>query len=189
MSLPMMAEPVENETATAATLSLPATWVGLHASHEAWIYATPDDRGRIDDSDLSILRSLAEIPAARWSSLCSAAGWTPLGAAAMSWCEGATLREVREAWETVEPLLTVDEITCRPARLLNPALLPETTTHGMRKLSSMVVAGDDNNLQISLQIAHHPAKLMVDLSKDILSGADPSLAEHIRYATELNAQA
>ena len=72
--------------------------------------------------------NLSKLSAANWSSLCSAAGWTVYGAVALSWCKDAKLEDVWAGWLTSGfPLKPLPEHE-RPARFLNPALLPEVKT-------------------------------------------------------------
>lgn len=163
-------------------LSLPEIWMGLHAGQKAWEQAAPADRATIDESDRSILALLCEVEAARWSALCAAAGWTPVGASALSWCAGASLSEVRTVWETVQPILPTCDAACRPAHLLRSEVLP-----ARQRLSDIVLAGDHSNLQICLMIANEPISIEIDLPSETLRTAAPELAAHILRAVELGA--
>ena len=162
---------------------LPEIWLGLHASHQAWLVAADDEAARasMDDSDRSVLSALTTVDTGRWAAFCAATGWTPLAAAALSWCSGATLGTVRRAWEEAQDVLPADAEACRPARLMNAAILPAANPDsGQRSLSSIVLAGEDSNLQIAIAIAHAPAAVAVDLPSDVTRAAAPELAPHLR---------
>ena len=151
-------------------------WQGLHLSALAW-QGIPDDHGQagqrmlIDDSDLSVLRTLSDFPAERWTQLCDATGWTVYGAIALSWCSGAELPQVWEGWlASGHPLLPTPDCE-RPARLLNPALLPET-----RQLSALIAASTPSSLGLCAMIAASDAPLVIDLSAGQLKNAPAQIA-------------
>ena len=159
------------EPAPETALTLADIWSGLRADHAAWIAAGPDLRASIDESDLSLLRELAAVEATRWQQLCDALGWTPLGAVALSWCIGANLRDTREAWAASGADITPDPASLRPARLLNPALLPERP-----RLSDLALTCEDDDLQLCILIAAAPEPLDIDLPPESLKTASPRVA-------------
>ncbi|KZL02626.1 hypothetical protein PsAD26_04706 [Pseudovibrio sp. Ad26] len=78
-------------------------WQGLHASEPLWIASAGVDGGnenqtRIDETDLSLLKRLEAFPAKRWAQMCDGIGWTPLGAAALSWCQSSNDQVFKVAW-------------------------------------------------------------------------------------------
>jgi len=158
-------------------LTLADVWTSLHASAEVWRNVPHDaaQQERIDDSDLSMLRNLSRVPAALWQKLCEALGWTVYGSVGLSRCEGAEIGMVCAAWEASATVLTPDPVACRPAWLLNPALVPES-----RKLSDLMMAGEDSNLQICLFIAARSEPIEINLPEDTLQGAAPQLADFLR---------
>lgn len=162
-------------------LTLADVWTSLHASAEAWQRAAEDAdlQARIDESDLSIMQTLCEVPAVRWHGLCDALGWTPYGSAALSWCAGADIDAVRDTWEATGTVLTPDPVVRRPARFLNPALIPAS-----RKLSDLVRAGAGSNLQICLFIAARAEPVEIDLPRETLHGAAPQLTDFLRVGLQ-----
>ena len=159
------------EPALDASLTLADIWSGLHADHAAWISAEPNLQASLDESDLSLLRELATVEASRWQQLCDALGWTPLGAVALSWCAGASLRNTREAWAASGADLTPAPASRRPARLLNPALRPERS-----RLSDLALACEDDDLQLCILIVAAPEPLDIDLPPESLKTASPRVA-------------
>jgi hypothetical protein len=155
-------------------------WQGLHYNAVAW-RDIPDDvgqdaqRAQIDASDLSLLGVLSEYPADRWMNLCDATGWTVYGAIALSWCSGAELANVWEGWlASGYPLLPTPECE-RPARLLNPALLPET-----RNLSGLIAASTPSTLGLCAMIAASDKPLTIDLSAQQLKNAPAQIASFLK---------
>ncbi|KZL26498.1 hypothetical protein [Pseudovibrio sp. Ad37] len=78
-------------------------WQGLHASEPLWIASAGIEGGqenqtRIDETDLSLLKKLESFPAKRWAQMCDGIGWTPLGAAALSWCQSSNNQAFKVAW-------------------------------------------------------------------------------------------
>ena len=155
-------------------------WQGLHLSALGW-QSVPDDHGQaqqrdaIDQSDISVLGSLADFPAERWISLCDATGWTVYGSVALSWCAGATLPQVWEGWlASGYPLIPLPEYE-RPARLLNPDLLPKT-----RQLSGLIAASTPSSLGLCALIATSDAPIAIDLSSEQLKNAPPQIAAFLK---------
>lgn len=163
-------------------------WQGLHAGARSWErtgygMAGDQDRTLIDASDLSVLRSLQNFPAASWRDLCSAAGWTVYGSIALAWCQGATVVQVWDGWLASEfPLKPLPEYE-RPARFLNPALIPQTQ-------SLVGIAGWVNglgykysptyDLAIAAVIAGLKAPLIFDMGPELMLQARPQIAAFLK---------
>ena len=110
--------------------------------------------------------ALKQVDAQRWNKLCDASGWTAYGAVALSWCQGATLPQVFDGWRASGfPLKPLPEYE-RPARFINPALLPRT-----RKLSELATAAEPDILALCAMIAHSPEPLEFDVSHPSLRGS------------------
>lgn len=87
-------------------------------------------------------------------------------AVALSWCEGATLPQVFDGWRASGfPLKPLPEYE-RPARFINPALLPQT-----RKLSELATAAEPDILALCAMIAHSPEPLEFDVPHPSLRGS------------------
>ncbi|TQM90403.1 hypothetical protein BD293_0039 [Roseinatronobacter monicus] len=173
-----LCNPMAGVTDLGDGLTVVDIWQGLHANAKAWpvnpygLASAAQNRTLIDGTDLSVLRALAAYPGAGWSALCTAAGWTSYGAVALSWCQGATLPQVLDAWLasgfSLKPLPEYE----RPARLLNPTLLPQT-----RSLSALVEAAQPNAFALCVMIAHSPEPLDFDMSLETLQSVpQPQLA-------------
>src|SRR5690606_34613997 len=88
----------------------------------------------VGEGETTIRRELQSVPAASWMSLCAAAGWTHVGAASLSWCDGASEAEVWHAWTEATPAgLPPEDVFFIAARSMTPVFLFETQT-----LSSLV---------------------------------------------------
>ena len=158
-------------------------WQGLHLSALAW-QGIPDDHGQveqrrlIDDSDRSVLGALSEYPAQNWMQLCNATGWTVYGAVALSWCSGAELSQVWEGWlASGHPLLPTPECE-RPARLLNPDLLPKT-----RQLSELIAASTPSTIGLCALIAASDRPLVIDMPPERLKNAPAQIACFLKSRT------
>ena len=151
--------------------TLADVWIMLH--HDAYILAnnsgTGAARGNTESVDLydqRVLKMLVDVSLQEWEKLCTAAGWTAYGAVALSWCEGATLPQVFDSWRASGfPLKPLPEYE-RPARFINPALLPRT-----RKLSELAAAAEPDILGLCAMIAHSPEPLEFDVPHPSLRGS------------------
>ena len=180
MTIDSHADPLLGVIDLADNITPVDVWQGLHLSATAW-QLVPDDAGQneqralIDQSDLSVLSSLSEFPAERWTSLCDATGWTVYGSIALSWCAGGTLAQVWEGWlSSGYPLMPMPEYE-RPARLLNPALLPKSG-----KLSELIAASTPSTLGLCALIAASDAPLEIDLSAEQLKNAPAQIAAFLK---------
>ena len=165
-------------------------WQGLHANARAWSdvpYAgsQSQDHILIDGTDLSVLKALENYSAKGWHALCTAAGMTVYGAVALSWCEGAELSQVWDGWEASGfPLKPSPEFE-RPARFINPTLLPQTN-----KLSGILEACNNKyqdeaiyNLAICATIASQKEPPEFDLPPENLTRAQPQIAAFLKSRT------
>jgi hypothetical protein len=83
----------------------------------------------IGDGEIAIRRELQSIPAASWASLCTAAGWTHVGAASLSWCDGVNEEELWQAWTEATPsAASPEDAFFIAARSMNPMFLLEDRT-------------------------------------------------------------
>lgn len=134
----MVANYTQGSKELAEDLTLPYAWVSLHinAQLEQDILQNTrlsHERNRVVCELQSVLESLQELDAKNWASLCNISGMTIYGAVALSWCQDAKLPQVWEGWHASRfPLKPLPEYE-RPARFLNPALLPQSN-----KLSEIV---------------------------------------------------
>ena len=156
--------------------TLPRIWFDCHECAEQWL-ASPSnprqihDRKMVDDAQRDATKHLAKTPASRWFYLCTAAGMTVYGAVALSWCEGAELSQVWEGWEASGfPLKPLPEYE-RPARFINPALLPTTNS-----LLELVKLAENKPLPICAMIVAKGDALDVDLSVNMAANASPQIA-------------
>lgn len=182
--MPMTVDPVDDPMRGVVDLSENMTpvdvWQGLHLSARAWqeVPAGPDQdvqRASIDESDLSILSVLSNYPAGHWKRLCEATGWTVYGAVALSWCSSAELNDIWEGWLASGSPLMPRPVSERPARLINPALLPKT-----RNLSALIKASSPNTLGLCALIAASDAPLNIDMSAQQFVNAPPMVASFMK---------
>ena len=155
-------------------------WQGLHANAHAWIdspygVSQEQDRILIDGTDISVLRALSVYPVKKWIALCEAVGWTAYGAVGLSWCEGAELPQIWEAWEASGSALKPLPEYERPARFINPALLPRT-----RKITDIINLTKPNKLAFGALVAASSEPLIFDLSAAVLVQAEPQLAAFLK---------
>lgn len=155
-------------------------WQGLHLSALAWEgvandHGQAEQRAMIDQSDISVLSALSEYPAERWKHLCDATGWTVYGAVALSWCADADLPSVWEGWLASGFALIPSPVFERPARLLNPALMPQT-----RQLSALIAASTPSSLGLCAMIAASDAPLKIDMTAAQLKNAPAQIASFLK---------
>ena len=156
------------------------TWLTLHKNAKAWIKAPlgniqNEDRALFDAATMNSLSALQNIDASVWEALCIGTGVTVYGAVALSWCEGADIQDVWNGWETSGfPLKPLPEYE-RPARFLNPALMPKT-----RSLKGIVDAVGNSSLAICAAIASSPEPLEFDLDPKVMQSAKPQLAAFLK---------
>lgn len=114
----------------------------------------------IGEGERAIRRELQSIPAASWVSLCAAAGWTHVGAASLSWCDGASEEQVWQAWAEATPsAVPREDAFFIAARSMNPAFLFENQT-----LSSFVPHLLAANMKVYVSLAARCEQVSMDCS-------------------------
>lgn len=153
-------------------LSLPQIWQQLHSDACEWRDVPRnsrfyDLRAMIDDSDKEALLQLREIPFGRWQHLCYGAGWTPLGAIALSWCKDMhALQPVAEAWAHSGVAVTPDPHILRSIAMSNPAVLPR-----FARLSEIIAFTGGDGLQCALLMVAAAPSLTIDFDSERLRQA------------------
>ena len=111
--------------------SLIGLWNKIHENAVFWMNIPigserENDLSLLDDAIASIVTSsITKVEYNHWHGLCSAAGWTSYGAIALSWCKDPAIADVWSGWlSSGFPLKPLPEFE-RPARFINPALLPQ----------------------------------------------------------------
>lgn len=103
-------------------------WTGLHVELENWRLKCShvnEDLHPLRDTENSVyLKELQAFPARKWALIGDGAGWTPVSAMALSWCEGTTWKGVLKAWEAINNLDLESDVTSLSAQMTNPKLLP-----------------------------------------------------------------
>lgn len=159
-------------------------WFQLHQHAEVWAQniqngMDPEDLTYNDDEDALLFRSLDDFAVQRWIKLCEALEWTVYGAVALSWCKDADLSQVWEGWEASGfPLKPLSEYE-RPARFINPALLP--ATNSLLELARIV---ENKTLPICAMIVAKGDALDVDLTPGQATNASPQIAAFLKAHME-----
>ncbi|WP_150523829.1 hypothetical protein [Roseibium sediminis] len=117
-------------------------WYGLHVEIESWHLKfngiSNNLNSRTDSAVLTLLSGLHDFPAERWIMIGCGAGWTPVAAAALSWCEDATWKNVLTAWKSIEDFHLESRSAKLSAQMLNPKLLPEPDLKKILELGETV---------------------------------------------------
>lgn len=114
----------------------------------------------VGEGETTIRRELQSVPAASWMSLCAAAGWTHVGAASLSWCDGASEAEVWHAWTEATPAgLPPEDVFFIAARSMNPVFLFENQT-----LSSLVPHLIADKIKVCVSLAARCEQISMDCS-------------------------
>lgn len=178
-------------------------WQGLNGNAKAWqeLIFNPENTevcARIDGSDRQFISYLQNFPASRWLMMCHGTGWTVYGAVALSWCAGAKLEDVWSGWEASDFPLRPEPASERPARFLNPALLPAVVTGSNpeqntavtagattpRSLRALTEAAENRPLPLCAMIAANDLPIIFDLPADMLSKASPQIASFLKSRME-----
>ena len=157
-------------------------WYLLHRHADIWITSSNANCEKIDGTDAGVIRSASSIQATRWSALCAAAGWTVYGAVALSWCEGAKLEDVWAGWlASGFPLKPLPQFE-RPARFINPALLPQTNKSGEINKLMKETSPDGNTYQLAVSAAIAALKepLEFELEPEQYKDAMPQIAAFLK---------
>lgn len=154
-------------------------WNSLHNNAKIWLEAskhkmTDADRALVDGSDIGLLRALATFPAAKWSAMCEAVGWTVYSAVGLSWCEGAVLKDVVAAWRSSGVTIAPTPEMRRPARMINPTIFPETNN-----LSEIVTAVESDVLSVAIILAARREPIALDIPNNALASAHPMIANFL----------
>ena len=137
----------------------------------------------IDKCDLEFMREFARYGCLLSKNIFAELGWTSYGAVALSWCEGARLEDVWSGWLTSGfPLKPLPEYE-RPARFLNPALVPQ-----MVRLCEIVTwvnaqrypDAPTYDLAIAAMIAGLKAPLVFDMAPEMMGAARPQVAAFLK---------
>jgi len=106
------------------------TWVTLHAVFKEWQYYS-NDHTRQTEIATHLERQLNELNVISnhsWRSLLELQGVTPIGLAALSWTQGAHLKDVIPIWASIRAenlLASIEEIIS--LHFINQELLPSPT--------------------------------------------------------------
>lgn len=180
--------PLGLEFKGARTIEGPMTvvdiWQLLHTDAKEWRQVPRNSnffkiREMLDDADRDALQKLHAFEADHWEHLCFGAGWTIIGAVALSWCNDATLERVVDAWRNVDTKIKPDAPTLRAAGMLCPRLLPES-----KRLSEIIATVERDAFTIALIIAAHDGNVETDLDDTTLSQAPDTLIPMLSYALQ-----
>ncbi|TNE64061.1 MAG: hypothetical protein EP336_16420 [Rhodobacteraceae bacterium] len=167
------------------TYTLIGFWSKLHAFFyelETSLRGLLPEEGRITHNIRTLCHSMAQIPADKWSGLCSSIGPTVYGAIALSWCKDAELSQVWEGWHASGfPLKPSPEFE-RPARFINPALMPVSDSlHDILNAEARKHEDPEiHTLAICARIAAVQGPLKFDIPLDSLKTAPPQIAAFLK---------
>ncbi len=172
-------DPMQGATDLGDGLTPIDIWQGLHANARNWSavrYGASQhhDRTLIDGSDLSVFKALATFPAAKWSAMCEAVGWTIYGAVGLSWCKDTALSEVVAAWKETGLKINPTPEMRRPAQMINPAIFPETNS-----LREAVIAVESDVLSVAIILAARREPIALDIPNNALASAHPMIANFL----------
>ena len=112
------------------------------------------------------MEALKNADADRWSGLCSSAGWTSYGAIALSWCRGATLKDVGRGLASALTVIEASPHFTRLADMLCPEVVPQPLT-----LVSLTDACANEYPAFCLVLARSQVQVIHDLPPDLLADA------------------
>lgn len=164
-------------------------WQGIH--HRALHWNLPPEGKTIEEHQFSIsfddrntcIILEENVLSKHWYSLCNSIGMTVYGAASLSWCKDAEPSQVWESWLASNfPLKPLPEFE-RPARFINPALMPQSN-----KLSGILEILNNRHhdssrtysLAICASIAASKEPLEFDISAEKLATATPQIASFLK---------
>ncbi|QUS59151.1 hypothetical protein [Pseudovibrio brasiliensis] len=120
------------------TITAIEAWLGLHVELENWHIKFDEAEEHLhplkDRANLTYLGFLKGFPAKQWAMIGDGAGWTPVAAMALSWCEGATWESVLKAWQSIESLDLESTVSNLAAQMTNPKFLPEPNLAAVLKI-------------------------------------------------------
>ena len=155
-------------------------WRALHQNAQSLERAvfhgiSQKDCNIFDDKDNHLYGLLSSLESSRWHSLCTAAGMTVYGAVALSWCEGAELSQVWEGWEASGfPLKPLPEYE-RPARFINPALLPQTNS-----LDALLDVESENELAFCAMLSALQEPLEFDMPVETMKKSPVQISAFLK---------
>lgn len=150
-------------------------WREILRFAEKHVTAQVENAEVFDALSFEFLNDLKGVSSEDWSKMCHGIGPTVYGAVALSWCEDAELSQVWDGWRASEfPIKPLPEYE-RPARFINPGLLPPTNS-----LLAIVEFSANRPLPICAIIAALKEPLAFDMSKEQLSGASPQIAAFLK---------
>lgn len=113
----------------------------------------------VGEAETTIQRELQSIPATSWERLCEAAGWTQVGAASLSWCDGASDEQVWRAWENATPSTPGGDAFFIAAKSMNGKFLLEDET-----LSAFVPHLLTDKMKVYVSLAARSEQVLMDCS-------------------------
>ena len=150
-------------------------WIEIHRLAEKHAKSLPHDAKVFDALTLELLNDLSSVDATKWRALCRGIGFTVYGAVAMSWCKNAQLSEVLEDWCLSGVTFSPGFYNERPARFVNPALLPHEAS-----LKRIVELSESNQFLTCVMIAASKFPLQFDLPFHVLNKAPINIAAFLR---------
>lgn len=158
---------------TSGGMDLPDLWRVIHLSgrlaERAAAIVPNSDPGPAEDLHRAWSvhkRELASVPIGRWQGLCSAAGWTWLGAAASSWCLGAQLEQVWAAWRSCAAPLESGPAFHYAAHRMNPDLLGSRVDVS----GQPIIRDETDDVMICVMLSVAPSRLVVQGGRGCGSG-------------------
>ncbi|ARC87155.1 hypothetical protein [Rhodovulum sp. MB263] len=117
-----------------------------------------------DQLTLEFLHDLREVEAEDWRQMCWGLGPTVYGAVGLSWCRGVDLAMVWQDWEASGFPILPDARHMRPARLLNPELMPVTES-----LQSIAQISRGNLVAFCAIVAFSEGRIFIDVPESDLA--------------------
>jgi len=165
-------------------------WQILHSNAKEWEEVPRNSkffeiRDMLDQADRQALEKLASFEVTLWQHLCYGAGWTILGAIALSWCKDAQLEHVATGWAHVSAQVDTAEMTLHAVQKINPALVPPSN-----RLGDITAELNGDPFQIAITLAALKCDVLIDLDAQTILEAPPvliptlsmAIAEHERNA-------
>ncbi|WP_237093424.1 hypothetical protein [Nereida sp. MMG025] len=159
-------------------------WQMLHSNAQEWETVPRNShffkiREMLDQADRDALKKLEDYDALLWEHLCYGAGWTIIGAVALSWCKGANLAQISKIWQSISPEIALDPATLRVIGMLRPQLLPASD-----RLSEIAASLEGDVFLIALSIIALQGKIHVDVQRSELENAPDLLRFALIYMAE-----
>jgi len=147
--------------------SMPDLWRILHSNANLRVRFVKTAQPRraagvsalIGEGETTIRRELQSIPAASWASLCAAAGWTYVGAASLSWCDGVREEQLWQAWTQATSSAPIDDVFFIAVRSMNSAFLLDGQT-----LSAFIPHLWTDKMKVYVSLAVRSEQVSMDCS-------------------------